>query len=104
MINLSLANKSFSFNSKALFPVAHSIPSSEPHAMKLTTNAFQFHSKGYAVNIFISHYLQSRSSVSLTEDTTLINESTISSYLGLDHEIAKLQLQNLLNLLDYYLP
>lgn len=45
-----------------------------------------------------------KSSVSLTEDTELINENTISSYLGLDHEIAKLQLQNLLNLLDYYLP
>ena len=72
--------------------------------MKLTTNVFQFHSKGDAVNIFISHYLQSRSSVSLTEDTTLINESTIGSHLGLDQKIVKLQLQNLLNLLDYYLP
>lgn len=40
MINLSLANKSFRFKFKAIFPIAHSLPYSESHAMRVTTNVF----------------------------------------------------------------
>lgn len=103
-INLSLANKPFNFKTKEFFSRAPSIPYSEPHATRLTTNVFQFHSKGDIANISLYYYPSSRSSLHLTEDAMVISKSTISSPLRLDHKISMLQLQTLFNSLDYHLP